>query len=855
MKQHQPGKDFEIEVEGLLTALGYEVTRDIRIGGAQLDIIGQRKSDLLGDVIIVECKDYTSSVGTAELAEFQSKLLSARTAYPQARGCIVTKSEFTADAKERARLSGIALVTRSQLLNSLLNCDAWLTRFIYTHENSDMFHLFVEPKCVWRDTPGKDAKNKIPLVQSVCAWAMKPGPAGLVILGDYGTGKTVSCERLTYELAKLKLSGKELTAPVPLLFYLKDYYRTLDLRSMITDRLVNDLGINLPFEIFLQFLLQGVFCIILDGFDEMAMRVDSEVRTRNLLLLQSLSSGRSKVIITGRPGYFPTDREIEEVLNSSFQRDVILLQQLHPQRSSTPFSFIDVSLFERDEISEYFNRYYRFAEATGKAIEKINLDDLTKVYNLLSLAERPVLLSLILETGPKIFEKGEKQFTAGDLYRQYTRAWIEREHGKGEFRRLLEPRLKLIFMQELAWDMYCRKVFTVNYQDSLPDSIIEYFGPTASKEFDYLDSDIRACSYIVRDENGNYSFAHKSFMEYFVAEKLKYEIERGNVEVLHKRLVPPEIMTFLVNIRSNDVTDVLSSLASIPQDDPFDSNAVRYFTKLPAAESVEFFLEKMYDKHNAGKGTLRTIFERVLLNARGEQEQEVRLALWNLAQFNPRPSVRLAAGNYLQRLGWGEIDRIGLLSEVLRGGPTRRIAKEFGVELKIVKALEKDWQSYLNTFPNWEHAIAALRDFQPIDIDKSDINAICRATFASPSLVRSFIYIFGQDKLAELTKYLKELKLKPEIKRKASDEIAEETINYVSKTSGLDVRSVQEILRKSDLEQKLILTRLDSIPGNRRTTIVRDISQRLGEPAWSVEVKLKTFALAAKNAELGRYAE
>jgi hypothetical protein len=36
-----PGKDFEDEVAGLLSAAGYNVIHDIRIAGAQIDLIAQ----------------------------------------------------------------------------------------------------------------------------------------------------------------------------------------------------------------------------------------------------------------------------------------------------------------------------------------------------------------------------------------------------------------------------------------------------------------------------------------------------------------------------------------------------------------------------------------------------------------------------------------------------------------------------------------------------------------------------------------------------------------------------------------------------------------------------------------------
>lgn len=852
MNSHPPGKEFEIEVENLLTALGYEVTRNIQIAGAQIDLIGKRKSDVLGDIIVVECKDYNDSVGTEEFAEFQSKLMSAKSAYPEARGCIIARGEFTKYAKDRARVTGVTLITRAQLLNSLLNCDSWLTRFAYNYEQSEMFHLYVEPKCIWRNQDPVSAKEKsTPLLESLVAWAIKAGQSGAILLGDYGTGKTVSCERLTYTLAKRKLSGVDPDSPIPLLFYLRDYYRTLDLRSMITDRLVNDLGVNLPFETFMQYLQQGVFCVVLDGFDEMAMRVDAQSRTRNLVILQTLSAGRSKVLITGRPGYFPTDHEIEEIAKSEGLVNLPFPQQFITPRQIPKFSLIDVHLFGRDEISKYFDKYYSFAKKTGREVHEIKVRDLSKIYNLMSLAERPVLLNLILETGPEILERSESKFTAGELYRRYTRAWIERELSKGEVRRLIDPQLKLIFMQELAWDMFSRNVFTVNYQNSLPDNIIEYFGTTGSQEFDYLDSDIRTCSYIVRDEVGNYTFAHKSFMEYFVAEKIKFEIEKGNIEVFRKRLISSEIMGFLVDIHSEEVTELIKGWANIAQGAPFDNNVIRYFSKLPATESVEFFLESIDSKHLVGK-SIRSIFERVLNSARArdDQAQDLSLALWNIAQLNPYPSVREMAKEYMQRVGWGQVDQVELFAGLMIGATPRSVARRMGVSIDVVRAHEKEWLLFKEAYPRRDKWIAILSEFQPIDLERNELKRIAHETMGSPALIRSLANVFGRNGMVDLVQLLLDLKLDSNLRRQISDEIATEAASRISKSTGLEERAVGELLRKSKMDFKAVQSRLESIPKNRKRVLLREVNQISGEPEWLWEKRLRIFAAAAKHAGL-----
>jgi formylglycine-generating enzyme required for sulfatase activity len=56
----------------------------------------------------------------------------------------------------------------------------------------------------------------------------------------------------------------------------------------------------------------------------------------------------------------------------------------------------------------------------------------------------------------------------------------------------------------------------------------EHFGLDKADEIDYFAHDIRTCSFLNRDGEGNYRFAHKSFQEFFLAQWLAPRLLDGS---------------------------------------------------------------------------------------------------------------------------------------------------------------------------------------------------------------------------------------------------------------------------------------------------------------------------------------
>jgi hypothetical protein len=62
-----------------------------------------------------------------------------------------------------------------------------------------------------------------------------------------------------------------------------------------------------------------------------------------------------------------------------------------------------------------------------------------------------------------------------------------------------------------------------------------------------LDGEIRTASFLVRDENGRYGFAHSSYAEYLLAKCLAERIAAGDVRALTIRHLANEVINFLLS--------------------------------------------------------------------------------------------------------------------------------------------------------------------------------------------------------------------------------------------------------------------------------------------------------------------
>lgn len=154
----------------------------------------------------------------------------------------------------------------------------------------------------------------------------------LAILGEYGCGKSVLSLKLTYDILHSRKFGDR----IPILLEL----RGKSPRNLNVTEMLSTWGANyrLDASSLLKLHKAGKLLIIFEGFDEMDMIGDREMRLNHFQRLWEFAIPQSKIIITGRPNFFLDNKELKINLGIDKQYDnshfceAIYLEKFNPEQ-------------------------------------------------------------------------------------------------------------------------------------------------------------------------------------------------------------------------------------------------------------------------------------------------------------------------------------------------------------------------------------------------------------------------------------------------------------------------------------------------------------------------------------------
>ena len=330
------------------------------------------------------------------------------------------------------------------------------------------------------------------------------------ILGEFGTGKTwfalhyawVALQR--YRDAQKR--GVELPR-LPLVIPLRDYAKAVSVESLFSEFFFRQYKIPLPhYDAFVQLNRMGKLLLIFDGFDEMAARVNRQEMINNFWELAKVVVPGAKVILTCRTEHFPEAKERRALLNAELQASTAALTGETPQ-----FEVLELEKFNDEQIRQVFS-----FRADTTTVDKVMLNP-----QLLDLARRPVMSELILEALPDI-EAG-KPVDIARVYLYAVRRKMERDIK--EERTFTSLADKLYFLCELAWEMLSTEQMSLNYR-LFPERIRKLFGSVVQdeKDLDHWHYDMMGQTLLIRNAQGDYTPAHRSLLEFFVAYKFAAEL-------------------------------------------------------------------------------------------------------------------------------------------------------------------------------------------------------------------------------------------------------------------------------------------------------------------------------------------
>jgi hypothetical protein len=339
----------------------------------------------------------------------------------------------------------------------------------------------------------------------------------LTLLGDFGTGKTSFALYYYVKLAKQYLLNSLLNR-IPIFISLKDYEGRLNIEELILKEFFEKFDFKLTYDLFQELALRGKFIFFIDGFDEMASLSDEQVTYDNLEELTKLSFENilfmtknaekqykpNKVFLTCRTHYFLSDLQVKEILKA----DYTVMYRNYAKKENYEITRISLKEFDDQQIEEYINKNTKDIIVTRKILNIIR-----DTYNLRELSARPLLLEMIVKTLPII--QNQREMNASTLYKAYTSIWIGRE----DWRSQMTSQGKRYLMWNLSIKMFVKGGdFSLHYSELKKPKKEHFKNNVELVDEDYFRYETTTCSFLNRDESGNYKFIHKSFMEYFLAE-------------------------------------------------------------------------------------------------------------------------------------------------------------------------------------------------------------------------------------------------------------------------------------------------------------------------------------------------
>ncbi|MBI1945391.1 MAG: NACHT domain-containing protein [Deltaproteobacteria bacterium] len=352
-------------------------------------------------------------------------------------------------------------------------------------------------------------------VEVVQRWVKSSAARVLLIEGDYGTGKTTFLSHLQYLQAK-SIFAKEDSYILPLLIPLKEFSDNLS-EASLDAYLQKTYKITTTTRGLVQLFGADRVVLLFDGFDEMGFISEHRLRRMKFIgLLHLVMSCGVKSVISGRPGYFESSQEIDDMVRAAAAGFGETVDQA--TETSATADTIEIAPLRDPQVKEYIDKYARVHLLGEQEVERIR-GLIQSTYDLSDLCTRPFLLGMIVE----VFKDRQARIearSAASLYRIYTDRWIDRDEAKGSFRWLILRSDRLELMRLLAEKMHASGTLEVHYSDlstwvaTLPQMT------KGSDSVDYIAHDIATCSFVARDENGHYGFMHKSFMDYFLASRL-----------------------------------------------------------------------------------------------------------------------------------------------------------------------------------------------------------------------------------------------------------------------------------------------------------------------------------------------
>lgn len=652
-----------IAVGRLFEMNNYSVDYNVNINGAQIDLIARAKGDPFGATVFIEAT--IEHVSNDKYGKDATKFLLLKRTHPDCTCLCVSAKGFSAPVKERAAESGVVALSYDELFMRFEKFGPYVQDALNDVTNQRLIEVYEEP--LFSDDKGTESATKW-----LNEWrhSTHEGARWLIVLGEYGTGKTSLTRVLQYRW--LQEYHNNTSMPVPIRIELRNFTRQFDARGLLHHFLDTNKLSHIPVDFLVHLIKNGRVVLILDGYDEMAQFLNARERRSCLRALAELAADGAMGILTSRPNYFT---EAEEL--TVFEALYTTIEQSRYHLTQIDRSFIAEEKSVDNLIESYvLNRFERHLqdltpEQTESLVRRNLRDDvagqelvltmLRKIFRddadgtTRALSGKPVIIAYLLELVDEI-RKDKDGLDAEHLTEwQIYKLIVDRLMFRDLRRSPMSPTDRRAALQKLAIVLSGRSsiiadeaTFHKIIEDKFRTELRRMQPDERRARRDELFEDLRSSATLTRahgSRTDGWNFSHNSLREYLAAEMFLESLSsRSPVEIVIP--VSAAMRSFAGSITEENRTALLQVLADL-------------WPQRGAHHSLGPYLTLLWEAARRQQGGLRGSLLALSGNNSGEIVQLSSVALKQLdfqKDFQGSALCINAAGSELEEINFEGID-------------------------------------------------------------------------------------------------------------------------------------------------------------------------------------------------------
>ena len=411
------------------------------------------------------------------------------------------------------------------------------------------------------------------LLDQVVGWLDVDGPRFVMVLGEFGRGKTFLLRQLA------RCLPDRLPAMLPVLVELHGLEKAPSLDELLAQYLVQQ-GMQTVELVKLRYMVEsGRLALLFDGFDELALRVSYHHAADYLQTLLGAVTGHAKIVLTSRTQHFQSPAQVRTALG-----------ELVATTSGSQVAVIED--FTDQQIRQFLVNHYVGDEVA--ALARFGLLD--QVQDLLGLSHNPRMLSFIAdldETRLRQIDQQHGAISAAGLYREIIDNWLRNEEERQRHRTglpSLDKGERFAACSALALRLWASTAPTIPLTDLSAEVAASLQGLAEhGYSADEAAHAVGSGTLLVSTADGSFTFVHPSVMEWLVANAAARQLrERKAADTLSARSMSRLMIDFLCDLAGYDLTRewAVQTLGTADATQKAKQNALKITARLgPAPDS------------------------------------------------------------------------------------------------------------------------------------------------------------------------------------------------------------------------------------------------------------------------------